>query len=237
MSAQDDLVETIFGREHPALRDEFASWARESRRFAAFADTYRAKIRAKLRNARDDDGLLDVRAELATAALLLREPRFGLEYEKYAALKQRGPDFTGTFKTHTPFNVEVRRVRSLELPDSEPGDGDEARATRLSAVLIDKVGQMPPGIVNLLWLWTGRELDANDLTRATAALRRLAERRADDFFARRGFDDAAAFQQRYRRLSGVVLHRPGDQSLWLNPLARHVAPSDLAAAVRRLSAF
>src|SRR6185369_2610002 len=97
---------------------------------------------------RDENGMNDLRAELETAALLLREERFTLEYEKYAALKQRGPDFTVTFKTHTPFNVEVRRIRSLELDD----ENAEARIGKLMSVLCEKVRQMPPSIVNLLWL-------------------------------------------------------------------------------------
>jgi hypothetical protein len=60
---------------------------RGSRRFKAFAITYRSKIRAKLKNAREEGGMKDLRAELETAALLLREARFTLEYEKYAASK------------------------------------------------------------------------------------------------------------------------------------------------------
>jgi hypothetical protein len=97
---------------------------------------------------RDEDGMKDLRAELETALWLLREKRFTLEYEKYAASKQRGPDFTVTFKTHTLFNVEVRRIRSAKLDDADV----EARIGKLMAALCDKVRQMPPSIVNLLWL-------------------------------------------------------------------------------------
>src|SRR5947207_9376737 len=104
----------------------------------------------------------DLRAELETAALLLRDERFTLEYEKYAASRQRGPDFTVTFKTHTPFNVEVRRIRSVELDDGN----NEAPTGKLMAVLCDKVGQMPPSIINLLWLVAEREISQADLTRA-----------------------------------------------------------------------
>ena len=105
MPALDPLLDDLFAGRHAALRAEFDGWLRGSRRFAAFAETYRGKIRAKLRHAQDADGLRDVRAELEVAALLLGEERFAIEYEKYAAAKQRGPDFTVTFKTHTPFNV------------------------------------------------------------------------------------------------------------------------------------
>ncbi len=118
MPTLDDLIDDIFDGKTPGFRPEFESWVRGSRRYKAFASEYRGKIRAKLRNAGDDDGLQDVRAELETAAVLLRDASFTLEYEKYAAAKQRGPDFTVTFKTHTPFNVEVRRIHSLELDDA-----------------------------------------------------------------------------------------------------------------------
>ena len=117
MSALDDLLNDIFDSKKPAFYPEFEGWVRGSRRFRAFASSYSTKIRAKLKNADGDNGLKDLRAELETAALLLREERFTLEYEKYAASKQRGPDFTVTFKTHIPFNVEVRRLRSVELDD------------------------------------------------------------------------------------------------------------------------
>src|SRR5690606_31533679 len=127
------------------LYREFDGGVRGSRRYKAFATTYRGKIGSKLKNVRDDAGMKDLRAELETAAILLREERFALEYERYAALKQRGPDFTVTFKTHTPFNVEVRRIRNVELEDADP----EAHIGKLMAVLCDKVGQMPPGIVNI----------------------------------------------------------------------------------------
>ena len=179
MSALDVLLDEIFDSRPAALRAEFGGWARESRRFATFAGDYRAKIRAKLRHAGDDDSRRDLRAELETAALLLRDERFSVEYEKYAAAKQRGPDFTVTFKTHTPFNVEVRRLRAVE------GKDDEARATRLVYVLCDKVQQMPPSIANLLWLSADGTIVVDDVNAATTALRQLADRKADDFFARR----------------------------------------------------
>jgi hypothetical protein len=228
MSALDELLDYIFDGDKPALSAEFAEWARGSRRFKAVAVEYRSKIRSKLKNARDEAGLKDVRAELETAALLLREERFTLEYEKYAATKQRGPDFTVTFKLNTPFNIEVRRIRGVELDDDA-----EARSVKLMAVLCDKVGQMPPGVVNLLWLTAERELSEADLNRAAAMVRRLAERKAEDFFTRRGFESAADFLKQYQRLSGIVLRQAGSVTIWLNSLARHKAPPDLINTLRR----
>jgi hypothetical protein len=231
MPTPDTLLDDLFGGRHAALRAEFDGWLRGSRRLVAFADVYRGKIRAKLRHAADADGLRDVRAELETAALLLSDERFAVEYEKYAAAKQRGPDLTVTFRTHTPFNVEVRRLRAAES-DADP----EARAARLVYVLVDKVRQMPPSIVNLLWLSGDGPAAEDDLSAAATTLRQLAERKADDFFTRRGYESAADFQRAYARLSGVVWRGMGQPPVvWLTPLARHKAPPEIITAIRRLS--
>jgi len=230
MSDLDDLLNSIFDEKQPVFYAEFEAWARGSRRFRAFADVYRSKIRAKLRNARDAGGVLDLRAELETAALLLRDERFTLEYEKYTAIKQRGPDFTVTYKTHTPFNVEVRRLRGLETV----ADDAEARLLKFTAMLSDKVGQMPPGIVNLLWLSAEGQIAASDITGATTALRQLAERKNEEFFTRRGFEGAADFLRQYQRLSGIIWQQVDTIQLWPNPIARHKLPPELATVIRRL---
>lgn len=231
MTTLDDLLDYIFDGKKPALYPEFEGWVRSSRRYKAFATSYRDKIRAKLKNVRDEGGMKDLRVELETATLLLREERFTLEYEKYAAFKQRGPDFTVTFKTHTPFNVEVRRIRSVEWDDGDT----EARIGKMMAVLCDKVGQMLPGIVNLLWLNSEREISEADLTRAVVALRQLAERKVEEFFTRRGFESAADFLKHFRQLSGIVLRQSGEHVLWLNSLARYQAPPEIVTAIQRLA--
>lgn len=229
MTALNDLLDDIFDGRDAALRPEFAGWLRHSRRFHSFATIYRGKIRAKLRNARDEDGLLDLRAELETAAILLCADSFTLEYEKYAAAKQRGPDFTVTFKGHTPFNVEVRRVRG------DWGEMDEAaRVAKLASVVADKVAQMPPSIVNLLWLTGGRDIAETDVQSATTNLRRSAERRNDETFTRHGYANAADFLKQYPRLSGILWRELDETKLWLNPLARHKPPPAIANALQRL---
>ncbi len=229
MTPLDELLDDIFDGKKPAFYPEFEGWIKGSRRFKAFAVAYRAKIRTKLKQVRDEGGMNDLRAELETAALLLREDRFTIEYEKYAASKQRAPDFTVTFKTHTPFNVEVRRIRGVEIDDGDT----EARLVKLRAVLCDKVGQMPPSIVNLLWLTAERDISGADVTHAVITLRQLAERKTEEFFTRRGFESAAEFLKQYRQLSGIVLHQPGVNVLWLNALARHKVPPEITAAIQR----
>ncbi len=229
MTTLDELLNSLFEGNQSPFYDEFSAWVRGSRRFRAFVTAYRGKIRTKLRHVENESGLKDLRAELQTASLLLNEERFTLEYERYAALKQRGPDFTVTFRTHTPFNVEVRRIRRLEQEDVE-----ESRAFKLMAVLCDKAGQMPPSSINLLWLTAERPITEADVNNAAATLRQLAERKAEDFFTRRGFESAAHFLKQYRQLSGIVLHQTDGNSLWLNPLARHKTPPEIITAVGRL---
>ena len=141
--------------------------------------------------------------------------------------RQRGPDVTVTFRTHTPFNVEVRRIRSLELDDDYSG--------KLMAVLGDKVGQTQPGMPNLLWLIAGPPVTLEGLEEAAAALRALAERKEEAYFTRRGYRSAADFIRRYQQLSGIVLRRPDESALWLNPIARHKAPPDVVKALRQLA--
>ena len=162
--------------------------------------------------------------------LLLRAEKFTVEYEKYAASKQRGPDFTVTFKTHTPFNVEVRRMRRGEL---EAGD-TEAHLAKLIAVLCEKLGQMPPSILNVLWLTGEREISEVDLARAVSFLRQRTERDEQDFFTRRGFATIAEFNKQYQRMSGIVLHQTRENIVWLNGNARHPIPREIVTTLRRL---
>lgn len=220
MSAVDDLLSAIFEHRHPTFYADFEGWLRNSRRFRDFVHNYRNKIHAKLKNAKHGRALDDLRAELQTAALLLNEERFTLEYERYAATKQRGPDFTVTYKGHTAFNVEVRR-----LP-SDPG--------RLPSIICEKIGQFPPSIINLLWL-AGQNPTTADLNRAMATLRQAAENKDETYIRRHGFSSAADFAKRYPRLSGCILvHKQSHTTMWLNPQARHTIPSDLAKLLRKL---
>lgn len=230
MATLDELLTYIFDKQQPPFYQEFEAWVRGSRRFKAFAIQYRSKIRTKIRGARDDHYLNDLRAELETALCLLRDDSLTLEYEKYTASKQRGPDFTVTFKTHTPFNIEVRRLRGAELEEQAAESGQRVK---LIGVLCDKVGQMPPGIINFLWLRLDRPLAEADLTEAVNTLRLRAERKEEAFFTGRGFASAADFLKAYRQLSGIILYPAG--GLWLNPLAKHQAPPPLINVIRRIN--
>jgi hypothetical protein len=227
MGEIDALVGEIFDGVDASYRAEFAGWIRRSRRFKAFASAHRSKIRAKLRNAGDASGLDDIRAELETARVLLHEDRFELAYEAYSAARQRGPDFTVTFKGHTRFNVEVRRVRA------EAGIGD-VRGAKLAAILSQKARQMPPSIVNILWLVTEAVLSEDDIGQAAAGLRRRSEQKEGAYFLRHGYATPAEFLRQFQLLSSVAVPQADMISLWHNAIARHKMPPDVTAAIRRL---
>lgn len=230
MTTLNELLDYIFDKKKNAFYSEFEAWLKNSRRFKVFAIEYRGKIRTKIKNVADEAGMKDLRAELESAVLLLQMDSFSLEYEKYAALKQRGPDYTVTFKTHTPFNIEIRRLRNRETDEDSA-----ARIIKLIEVLADKVGQMPPSIVNLLWLKSERELSLEELNLATKALQDLANKKQEEFFTKRGFKNAADFLKHYRQLSGILIEQNGKFSLWQNNSAQHKIPSDIVKVIQRLN--
>jgi hypothetical protein len=218
-----ELSRYIFDAPADPLSCPFDRWVQESRRFRAFAEAHRDKIRKKVRCLQEDEGREDLRFELEIAYRLLAEPRFHLEYEKYARGRGRGPDFSVQFRERHAFNVEVKRIRDVR-PESFAG--------RFADTVCDKVGQMPPGLVNVLTL--GR--NGPELAVAAAALQERLRRREDAFFVKRVFESAGAFSRSFRRLSAVLLCGAGDllpeerSRFWANPAAARPLPPD----VRRL---
>ena len=216
----DALAQEIFEGRHCAFQAEFTDWLSESRRFRTFAEIYASKIRKKLRLARDDESLIDLRCELETAYRLLQEKRFTLEYEKYGAVEGRGPDLTVTYRTHTLLNVEVTRPRMA----GETVD-------KLMETLCVKVGQMSAGMLNLL-VFYAKGTDAGNLDHAGKTLRSLAEHKDEAFFTRRRFKTAKDFLRLYQNLSAAALLSPG-LYLWNNPLAKKPLPDDLRKAIQK----
>ncbi|HEU5347062.1 MAG TPA: hypothetical protein VFU63_00485 [Ktedonobacterales bacterium] len=203
------------------------TWAIESPRFAAFLDAYQGKIGKKLRGITDNDGYLDLLAELDVAHRLLADRGFTLVYEPYLAEHQRGPDFGVTFKTHTPFTIEVRHLRP-SATDVYP---------RLAAVLAEKLRQLPASTPNVLVVKneTGSVIAPEHLQAALNALTAPAQQRDDAASRRRGFADARDVLRRIERLSAIaVLDAP--PVLFEHPRARHVLSADLRKALARVLA-
>src|SRR4051794_31537473 len=183
-----DLLPYIFTNTRLPLAVQFAGWVEASPRFRAFAETYRDKIRKKVRIITEAEGYRDLQAELATAYFLVQGRRFLVEYEGYGVGKQRGPDFSVTYKTHTRFDVEVTRLRGGQAGQS----GAAPEPSKLANTLSVKLQQLPPSMINILVLAAGPELEkdapysgddlANGLQSAVTLLQQRAERKDDDFF-------------------------------------------------------
>jgi len=227
-----DLLPYIFTNTRLPLAVQFAHWVEASPRFRAFAETYRDKIRKKVRGITEAEGYRDLQADLATAYFLVLERRFLVEYEKYGVGKQRGPDFSITYKTHTRFDVEVTRLRGGQ-------GGSSPESGKLANTLCAKLEQFPPSMINILVLaaddapYSGDEL-ASGLWSAVTLLQERAERKDDDFFTRRGFLNSRDFLRHYSRVSAIRIVTPdAPPILWLQPQARHPLSPDLATILRR----
>ena len=223
-TAADRLALELFGATvSDASTEELASWLADSRRFRAFAEAHRDKIRKKLRGAADDEARRDVRAELAVAHRLLADRRIELAFEAYGSGKP-GPDFTVIYREHRSFNLEVTRPH--RSPDTSSYAGP----------LLAKLRQLPPSTPNAVLLAIeGVGADTFDVAAATRALRARADAKDDDFFTRRGFAGTRGFYERYLRLGAVLVWCEGATeearaALWANPSARIAVPDRAAQA-------
>ena len=223
----DDLIAYLFGADRSALAAEVGPWLASSPRFRAFAETYRDKIRKKARVLREDEARRDLMFELAIALRLDEDRRFAVEYEPYG-MGQRAPDFRVTFRGGIRFNVEVRRLRKqASMPDASV---DQARVIR---AVCDKLGQLPPSMINVLVLGAdGPSSAADALAPTMLRLQDRAAQKDEVFFQQRGFTGTRDFLRHYQRLSGALwLTGALPVGLWRNPQARHPLPADLARAL------
>jgi hypothetical protein len=180
-----------------------------SARFTAFVETYRDKIRKKIRLAREPETALDLRGELQVACALLNDRRLEVAYEPYASAKRRGPDFAITYRANLVFNVEVARMRANEADSPR----SEERFLRL---LLYKLGQMQPGMPNLLVIHTRQEMDLNKLMQE---IKTRAERKDLSFYEVSRYPNPAAFYKDFLRLSAILLWT-ADTQLWINKQAK-----------------
>jgi hypothetical protein len=235
-----DLRAYLFDAKPHLLSPRVGDWLDQSKRFYAFAETYRDKIRKKLRDTRDREAGRDVGAELETAYLLTQDRRLTVEYEKCDA-GTRCPDFTVHFTTSYAFGVEVTRMRPSAAQTLE------ASEARFSAHVAEKLGQMQAGMPNVLWVVTealpaeGSADGRLDLAQAMTRLRMRAERQDSTLIGRHGLKDTATFFKFYARLSGVLLRmaRDGETSqlhaLWANPQAKYPLPAPLRTILQGLT--
>ncbi len=223
-----ELTAFLFAGQQHRLQAQVGAWLAESARFCAFVEAQRDKIRKKARMAGDEEARRDLLVELGTAHRLLREKRFTLAYEPFAANKTRGPDYGVTYTTKFSFTVEATRLRAA------------CDFARWADVLCTKLMQLPAGQPNVVLVATAdRQCADFDLAQTLAALRALAERKDDAFFAQRGWHAARDFLRQLRRLSAVLWWNGWDATnggiwhLWLNVQAKHPLPNEARAALSR----
>src|SRR5687768_16423465 len=95
--ARADLLSHLVSGLAATLENDLISWIDATPRFEQFLSAHRDKVRKKLRSATEHDALLDVRAELLVARLLISDRRMEVAFEAYGSGKI-GPDLTVTFR-------------------------------------------------------------------------------------------------------------------------------------------
>jgi hypothetical protein len=232
------------GRPH-LLSESIREWLQSSRRFTTFASASREKIRKKLRVTRDEETLFDLRLELETAYLLLREKALDLAYEAEHNRPGRSPDFAVTFTTSLTFMVEVTRLRNVQMdnPDLQNTLPGSAASERLTDAVCSKLDQLLPSRSNILIVgMDGPRPTQGELKSLMLRLQQRAERNDPSFWQRYRFRDRADFFNRYLRLSEILV-RPtelqGHASIvaWSNPTAKHPLPGKVRTALYRSHTF
>ncbi len=237
----DELHTYLFDGQFHLLAAPLAAWLASSRRFTAFVTDYRTKIRKKLRATQELESLLDLRLELETAYLLLREHSLSLVYEPQRSGQTRGPDFAVTFTTSLLFMVEVTRLRLAQEPAPLPANAPTRSLVgeRLAEMVCTKLGQLPPQRSNVLLVQVeGVRLTSDTLRAAMIHLQRRAERNDAAYLQRHRFRDRADFFDHYQRLSELLGRGPeiqaGERVIgWINPQAKYPLPGNVRTALYR----
>jgi hypothetical protein len=239
----DETLNYLFDHRPHDLAPHLTQWMDELPRFADFVETHRDKIRKKIRGVHSDDGFQDLGAELETAYLLLREKRFTLAYEPYGKGTGRGPDFAVTFTTRLTFNVEVRRMQTSARENDEgeqPLFDPQAEGRRMTGIVVSKLRQMLPGMMNLLVIMADHQTICElEVGAVMNQLKQRAEQKEPQLFQRRRFRNTADFFKYYQRLSGVLLTSTGNHEtgkcpiLWLNNQTKHPLPAPVCTILQR----
>lgn len=107
---------------------------------------------------------------------------------------------------------------------------------KFADAIFEKLTQMVPGMLNVLVCSTTSSThEREDLTYAIRSINSLMEKKDDDFFARKGFNDISGFLDHAKYLSGILfkgiwfnVSQPPNL-LWCNSEAEHQIPDDLQA--------
>lgn len=220
----DDVHAYLFSGEPHPREPQLKSWLRISRRFTAFVENTKSKIRKKLRAAQDPESAADLRLELETAYLLVQERRFSLDYEPLVPGRPRRPDFAVNYTTHHMLMLEVTRLRLRT----------ELKPERLIDTVCNKLGQLSPGRNNVLLIGSPLPITPPELHAVMTELQRRAERGDASLLKR--FQDRRDFFTCYQRLSEILVRTPSRDNFpatWVNPQAKRLLPSRVRTALYR----
>lgn len=221
----DELLTYLFDGGPHTLTEPMRTWLGSSRRYAAFVDTCRDKIRKKIRVTQEEETLLDLRLELETAYLLLQEKSLSLAYEPQLAERVRSADFAVSYTTSLTFMLEVTRLRNSSNSVVE-GNTPNNIGDRLADAVCSKLGQLVHQQSNVLLVGVDAlHLTQEDIRAAMLRLQQRAERNDPAFFERYRFRDRTDFFRHYLRLSeilirGTGLGQKGEFLAWVNPQAK-----------------
>lgn len=248
----DELLVYIFDGQPHLLAEPMSTWLLASRRFTAFVTTFRDKIRKKLRVTQDKETLLDLRLELETAYLFLREPSLSLLYEPFLSEKLRGPDFAVTFTTSLTFMVEVTRRADQKRTPAEVQEQTQAAKLapniaptfeRLTDAVSSKLGQLQAQCSNVLLISIGAtHLTQTDLRAAMLRIQQRVENNDSAFLERYQFHDRANFFRHYQRLSEILVRGQQLKATepiigWVNPQAKQPLPNKVQRVLYRSHAI
>src|SRR5688500_8489258 len=151
----NELISFLFDGKSSPLSEAMFHWLASSRRFAAFVDAFRHKIRKKIRVTQTTQGQLDLQLELETACLLLKEKSLSLTYEPdHAKRVVRAPDFAVTYTTSMTFMLEVTRMQAPSRESLQPSSSTNNELApitlRLADTICNKLGQLQPKHPNIL---------------------------------------------------------------------------------------
>jgi hypothetical protein len=230
-----DLIAHVFEGQPHLLSGELTQWMEASARFTAFVETYRDKIRKKVRTTREPESALDLRGELEVAYCMLSDRRLAVVYEPYLSAKRRGPDFAVTYRANLVFNIEVARMRVED--NGVVGHDLPRKEERFLRIVLYKLGQMQAGKPNLLVIQTREELARSlDLGGLMQGIKTRVEGKDPSFYEISHYASPAAFYKDFLHLSGILLWTASPEAqLWVNKQARPALAVEVLRLVSALS--
>ena len=204
--------------------------------FRTFVVKYRDKIRAKVRGCRAEDDSIESRRDSIKAAIL---ERIALADSELQFGESRGYTIPGAERL---IEIEIskppgkaRRNRTSYYGGTFPVWYTQREFTKFGDIVCGKLGQFGAGTPGILAVgsrnMTHEDIDCEN---ALSELSRLARKRDDAFFQKKGFAGTADFLSQYRGLSGISYRSSwiGDgprNFVWTNPDAGNPVNREIIA--------